>query len=309
MAKYLKLFDEHSDYNTYITGNDKILPNVSHCIDNNDVHYNPWTDPRLILTYTVEDDSEPTYLYDYNDEVYAVNIFNKIEIDNIEISPQVLDEAEGCYQLSEGEHTVKYTLIDPTTIDEWVFCECSRLTSISIPSSVTSISDSTFYGCSSLESITIDSNNTTYDSRNNCNAIIQTSNNALFYGCKTTIIPNTVTAISDYSFQYCTGLTSITIPNSVTSIGESVFDGCSGLTSITIPNSVTTIGRNAFRGCSNLVNITSLCSTAPTITANTFRDVKTGGTLTVPIGSTGYDTWMGTGNYYLGKYSWTKVEQ
>ena len=48
---------------------------------------------------------------------------------------------------------------------------------------------------------------------------------------------------------------------------------------------------------------------APTIQSFTFRDVKTGGTLTVLSGSAGYDVWMGTGNYYLGKYTWTKVEQ
>ena len=85
--------------------------------------------------------------------------------------------------------------------------------------------------------------------------------------------------------------------------------GCSALTSVTIGNSVTTIGGYAFSGCSGLTNITSLATTAPTIQSNTFNNVKTGGTLTVPSGSTGYDVWMGTGNYYLGKYNWTKVEQ
>ena len=58
MAKYLKFFETHSAYNTYITGNDKILPNVSYCEDNNDVHYNPWTDPRVIVTYNVTTTSE-----------------------------------------------------------------------------------------------------------------------------------------------------------------------------------------------------------------------------------------------------------
>ena len=66
---------------------------------------------------------------------------------------------------------------------------------------------------------------------------------------------------------------------------------------------------NIFNTCSGLTSITSLATTAPTIASNTFQDVKTGGTLTVPSGSSGYDVWMGTSNYYLGKYNWTKVEQ
>ena len=65
----------------------------------------------------------------------------------------------------------------------------------------------------------------------------------------------------------------------------------------------------AFNNCSSLTSVTSLATTAPTIQSNTFQNVKTNGTLTVPSGATGYDVWMGTGDYYLGKYKWTKVEQ
>ena len=88
-----------------------------------------------------------------------------------------------------------------------------------------------------------------------------------------------------------------------------VFGFCTSLTTVTIGNGVTSIGNQAFQNCRNLASITSLATTAPTIQSNTFQDVKTGGTLTVPSGSSGYDVWMRTGNYYLGKYSWTKVEQ
>lgn len=78
---------------------------------------------------------------------------------------------------------------------------------------------------------------------------------------------------------------------------------------ITIPSSVTLIDFQAFGNCSNLASITSLATTAPRIDSHTFYGVKTGGTLYVPSGSTGYNTWIGTGNYYLGKYNWTLVEQ
>ena len=196
-----------------------------------------------------------------------------------------------------------------TSIGNNAFSTCRNLTSINIPSGVTAIGTAAFSDCSGLTSITVDSNNITFDSRNNCNAIIKKSNNELIAGCKNTVIPNTVTRIGNYAFYYYTSLTSISMPSSITSIGQYAFGYCTGLTNVTIPSSVTSIEVRAFRGCSSLTSITSNAMTAPTISSNTFQDVKTGGTLYVPQGSSGYDVWMGTGNYYLGKYNWTKVTQ
>ena len=166
-----------------------------------------------------------------------------------------------------------------TSIGACAFDGCASLTSVTIPNSVTSIYWATFSGCTSLTSVTIPnsvtsvaydafsgdtnivtvvvlSGNPVYDSRNGCNAIIETASNTLIFGCKATVIPNSVTSIGCNAFLDCSSLTNITIPNSVTSIGEWAFRSCTSLTSITIPNSVTTIGRGAFDGCASLTNVT-----------------------------------------------------
>ena len=127
-----------------------------------------------------------------------------------------------------------------------VFKGCSVLTSVTIPSSVTSIGGSAFEGCSGLTSITIPSS-------------VTWIGGAAFEGCSglTSItIPSSVTEIGGAAFEGCSGLTSITIPSSVTEIGGAAFKGCSGLTNLTIPSSVTSIERSAFEGCSGLTSLT-----------------------------------------------------
>ena len=135
------------------------------------------------------------------------------------------------------------------------FYDCSSLTSVAIPNSVTSIDQNPFAGCTGLTSIIVEEGNSKYDSRNNCNAIIQTSINTLIAGCQNTIIPNSVTSIGQYAFNYCHNLTSITIPNCVMSIGQYAFRGCTGLSSVTIPKKVTSIGSHVFEGCTALTSI------------------------------------------------------
>lgn len=122
-----------------------------------------------------------------------------------------------------------------TSIGMGAFKYCESLTNITIPAGVTSIGAYGFSGCSGLSQITVDENNTVYDSRGNCNAIIETAANKLLFGCKNTVIPNGITTIGPDSFSYCSGLTSIIIPNSVTYIDAGAFYGCSGLKELTMP--------------------------------------------------------------------------
>lgn len=144
-----------------------------------------------------------------------------------------------------------------TAICSSAFRDCSGLTSVTLPNSITSIGDHAFDGCTGLKKPIYNSYLFAYMCRNNKGEYvipqgISLISNTAFSGCSgltSVIIPNSVTNIGNKAFMDCYGLTSVTIPNSVTSIGSYAFYGCSGLTSVTIPNSVTSIGSDAFKNC------------------------------------------------------------
>ena len=145
-----------------------------------------------------------------------------------------------------------------TTLESQAFANCSGLTSVIIPNSITYIGSPVFDGCDGLASIIVESGNPIYDSRDNCNAIIETASNTLIIGCQNTIIPNTVTSIGYEAFRDCKTLTNLLIPNSVITIAVDAFTDCKGLTSITIPSSVTSIGGAAFANCTAMSSVTIL---------------------------------------------------
>ena len=147
----------------------------------------------------------------------------------------------------------------------------TKITSIIIPNSVTSIGNFTFYGYLSLTSVTIPST-------------VTNIGHSAFFSCSalTSInIPNSVTSIGDMAFTDCSNLTSVTIPNAIKSISNSTFSGCSKLTSVTIPNTVTTIGSYAFAGCSKLTSI-NIPNSVRTINEKAFKDCSSLTSVSIP---------------------------
>ncbi len=171
-----------------------------------------------------------------------------------------------------------------TTIGGGAFYNNTGLESVHIPELVSDIGIQAFMRATNITKITVDPGNVTYDSRENCNAIIHTATNTLISGCQNSFIPNDVKLIGDYAFVECRGLIEITIPESVDSIGISAFNYCEGLTSLSIPSSVTSLGAYAFNGCKSLSSIILYHETPPEIGRSCFRNGSTC-PIYVPTGS------------------------
>ena len=178
-------------------------------------------------------------------------------------------------------------------LGDYAFYGCSGLTSLTIPSSVTSIGNEAFHGCCGLTSLVIPSG-------------VTSIGDEAFYGCSGLInltIPSSVTRIGWSAFEGCSGLTSLVIPSSVTWISGEAFSGCSGLTSLVIPSSVTSIGRSAFSGCSSLTSLT-IPSSVTSIGENAFHDCSGLTSLVIPssvtsIGESAFSGCSGLTSIYV----------
>ena len=217
----------------------------------------------------------PNSVTSIGEDAFSRTAWYNNQPDGVVYAGKVLYKYKGT-MLSNTSITIKDGTLG---ITDYAFSGCSGLTNIRIPNSVTRIGNWAFWDCSGLTRITVEAGNTKYDSRENCNAIIETATNTLVTGCKNSVIPNSVTRIGNWAFYKCTGLTNITIPNSITSIGKyaflectgltsvefnaenctsmgsydyPVFSGCTALSTVTIGENVKTIPDQAFSGCSNV---------------------------------------------------------
>ena len=156
-----------------------------------------------------------------------------------------------------------------TSIGGAAFEDCRGLTSLTIPPGVTEIGASTFRHCSGLTSLSLPSSLTSIGESafEGCSGLtsltipsgVTSINESAFEDCSgltSLAIPSSVTLIDDYAFRGCCGLTSLALPSSVTLIDAFAFEGCSGLTSLTLPSSITSINLGVFRGCSGLTSLT-----------------------------------------------------
>ena len=172
-----------------------------------------------------------------------------------------------------------------TEIDEEAFYGCTGLEYLYIPTSVTSIYPNSFTKCTNLREVVVSDDNPVYDSRDNCNGIIETATNSLIFGNQYTVIPQSVTAIKSYTAQG-----DVVIPSQITLIDEDAFDGMEEMTSVTIPAGVTAIGDYAFCDCIGLTSVTSLITSPFAIDESVFGFDKNHGqtltaTLYVPAGT------------------------
>lgn len=162
---------------------------------------------------------------------------------------------------------------------------CINIKTIHIPTSVSHFDGPlVFAACSGLEEITVDKENTTYDSRNDCNAIIETENNRLIAGCMNSSIPEGITIIGDCSFYNQYKLTGIVLPESLTTIESDAFN-LSGLRYVNIPENVTTIEDYAFGSCYDLDSIASYIRYPFAISNSVFQWGNRNKTLCVPNGT------------------------
>ncbi len=153
------------------------------------------------------------------------------------------------------ENTIINVKEGTTLIVSNAFARCENLKELHIPASVTEIQFDMLYDSPHVSVITVSKDNPIYDSRDNCNAIIESKSNKLLYGCASTVIPNSVTSIGENAFYGAHDLVSITIPSSITEIETGAFANCESLTSITIPSSLTELHNGIFCGCCSLKEI------------------------------------------------------
>jgi hypothetical protein len=198
--------------------------------------------------YSPFSNSSTSFTLNIGDSVQNINddAFRRSNISSLNISNSVTSIGNYAFQYCSKLTSVTISN-SVATIGSYAFQSCSNLTSLTIGNSVTSIGQSALGDCTNLDTV--------YFNAINC----ATMGITVFSNCssfRTLIIGNNVKNIPQSGFRYCSVLTgTLIIPNSVMSIGDLAFNGCTGFTSVTIPDSLTTLGQSAFGNCTGLATV------------------------------------------------------
>ena len=227
----------------------------------------------------------PSYINDYHVIRIGRCAFDHCNLTSIIIPSDIIsifpDAFNCCYKLE----SINFDDDGLEKINSSAFNYCTSLKSIIIPRTVNHIGDAAFRACRNLETITVIDGNSKFDSRDNCNAVIETASNELRFGCKNTTIPNSVLSIGEYAFSMFDSSKTLEIPEGVLTIKGQAFENCLELASVVIPSSVTSIGTSAFLNCSTLSFVYSKIGTPFTILNSTFNGISSDAILQVPKGS------------------------
>ena len=212
--------------------------------------------PYLIFVNTIDKGIKENNINSQTKIIYSNAFENCSSLEHIMIPASVVNIGIGAFSECTSLKSVTYARDSQLTfINNYAFKYCKDLESIIIPKNVIYISEYAFDYCTSLKTIIVDEDNEIYDSRNDCNAIIETSTNTLIKGCSETIIPNDIDTIGTRAFHYCISLIDITIPDGVKNVDSFAFYYCNSLIRVEIPKSVKKIDQDAFTDCRNLESI------------------------------------------------------
>ena len=267
MGKYLKKFNSHAEYNAFTATTAFILPNVSLCVNEDDLHYNP-----LVRVSGVTLDKSELSIKEGDTETLVASVL-PYNASNKNITWSSSDDSVATVSsngvvsgVSVGNADITVTTEDggfiaqcATTVKNYKVITYTATAKLHETTSSSGLHTNSFSGTSGQQLTMVSHTFEDGVGTVTFNGDIASIGTYAFYYCNglTSIdIPDSVTSISDSAFTNCTSLTSIDIPDSVTSIGNQAFSGCSSLTSIEIPNGVTSIGNQCFNSCTSLTSAT-----------------------------------------------------
>ena len=302
MKRHLAKFENEAAYDVFKAGEDFVTPNVSWCVGENIVKWNPYVAPtppsennKIYYTSTTGEIIIPAYLDENNDSYEWIHEeypdINDVFVFGANIVSNTYENGQGVITF-DGNVTL---------IGFCAFASCYDLSTVTIPDSVTTIGDNAFDSCIALSSITIPDS-------------VITIGNYAFIECQASsiTIPDSVTTIGKNAFNKCEELSSVTLGSGVTSIEFKAFAGC-GISSITIPDSVTTIGDDAFGSCEALSSVT-IPDSVTTIGGGAFSFCRALSSITIPDsvttigdGAFGYCTSLSTINYEGTMSQWNNI--